>query len=106
MTTTRPDPEAERRAAQDRIPLSDAPNPHEPVIPVRDLLSRRAVLTVGPRPLPADGWAKVWIDTGSGPGFVRRVRNDRLTLAETDDGDGQSAIYNLHPAPGDSHGYS
>ncbi|MEU4163439.1 hypothetical protein [Actinoplanes sp. NPDC026670] len=80
------------------------PDPHEPVIPVRDPRSRRTVLTVGPRHLPADGWASVWLDTGSGPGYVRRVRSDRLTLADADDGDGDSAIYHLHPASEDIHG--
>jgi hypothetical protein len=102
MTTTRPGPESKRWVAKDRTPPSETPNPQELMVSVRDPLSRRTVLTVGPRQLPADGWARVWIDTGSGPGFVRRVRNDRLTLAKSDDGDGQSAIYNLHPTPGDT----
>lgn len=77
------------------------PDPQEPVIPVRNPRSRRAVLTVGPRRLPTDGWVNVWIDTGSGPGYVRQVCSDRLTLADADDGAGESAIYHLHPAPAD-----
>jgi hypothetical protein len=56
----------------------------------------RSIPTVGPRHLPADGWARVWIDTGSGPGCEQYVRCDRLTLAEIDDGEGDSAIYDLH----------
>ncbi|GGN65191.1 hypothetical protein GCM10010112_26210 [Actinoplanes lobatus] len=56
------------------------------------------VLVVGPRVLPADGWADVWIDSGSGHGYVRRVPAEQLSLAPLDDGEGESAIYRLHPA--------
>lgn len=57
----------------------------------------RSVLTVGPRDLPPGGQVPVWIDTGSGPGFARLVSVNQLTLADIDDGAGDSAIYNLHP---------
>jgi hypothetical protein len=53
------------------------------------------ILTVGPRPLPAVGTAAVWIDTGSGPGYVREVSVSRLALAEVDDGQGDHAVYLL-----------
>ena len=53
------------------------------------------ILTVGPRELPGDGWAEVWIDTGVGPGYTRRVSTDRLTLSAIDDGQGGNAIYVL-----------
>ncbi|GIF45041.1 hypothetical protein Axi01nite_93520 [Actinoplanes xinjiangensis] len=62
----------------------------------------RPILTVGPRELPADGWARVWIDTGSGPGFVREVQVDRLALAEIDNGEGPHAYYLLH-RPSEAH---
>ena len=58
----------------------------------------RPIPTVGPRQLPAHGRVSVWIDTGSGPGYQREVCVSRLTLAEFDDGEGDSAIYHLHPA--------
>ena len=57
---------------------------------------RRPILTVGPRVLPEDRWVRVWIDTGSGPGSVRKVPTERLTLAEVDDGEGPHAFYRLH----------
>jgi hypothetical protein len=56
------------------------------------------ILTVGPRELPTEGKVRVWIDIGSGPGYMRDVPVDRLTLAEGDDGQGKSAVYRLHPA--------
>ena len=52
---------------------------------------------VGPRPLPDSGTARVWIDTGSGPGYEREVTVDRLTLAPDDDGHGPCGYYILHP---------
>ncbi len=55
----------------------------------------RPILTVGPRTLPDAGTARVWIDTGSGPGYVREVSVTRLTLAEVDDGQGDHAFYLL-----------
>lgn len=60
-----------------------------------DLSARR--LAVGPRALPAAGWVEVWIDTGSGGGYVRRVPVSHLSLAPLDDGQGDDAIYRLHP---------
>jgi hypothetical protein len=56
----------------------------------------RPILTVGPRPLPETGHARVWIDTGSGPGYVRDVPVGRLTLADVDDGHGPCGYYLLH----------
>ncbi|MEU4164851.1 hypothetical protein [Actinoplanes sp. NPDC026670] len=56
------------------------------------------ILTVGPRNLPANGLVRVWIDIGSGPGYMREVRCDQLTLADEDDGEGDSAVYRLCPA--------
>ncbi|MBW6433448.1 hypothetical protein KZ829_06790 [Actinoplanes hulinensis] len=56
------------------------------------------LLAVGPRILPTDGWAEVWIDSGSGFGYVRRVPTDQLALAPLDDGEGENAIYRLHLA--------
>ncbi|MEO3776971.1 hypothetical protein ABGB16_08970 [Micromonospora sp. B11E3] len=52
-------------------------------------------IVVGPRELPTDGRAWVWIDSGSGPGHKISVRHEDLTLSELDDGQGQAAIYNL-----------
>ena len=57
---------------------------------------RGSILTVGPRVLSEDGWARVWIDTGSGPGYIRMVPAEQLTLAEVDDGEGPYAFYRLH----------
>ncbi|MEV6306099.1 hypothetical protein AB0M02_42270 [Actinoplanes sp. NPDC051861] len=57
-------------------------------------------LVVGPRLLDHE-WAEVWIDTGTGPGFVTRVPADRLKLAAIDDGNGDDAIYRLHLATED-----
>ncbi|GIF39413.1 hypothetical protein Axi01nite_37240 [Actinoplanes xinjiangensis] len=62
------------------------------------------IMAAGPRALPADGFARVWIDIGSGPGYVREVRCDQLTLAEIDDGRSSGAIYVLHPVRGSSGG--
>lgn len=50
---------------------------------------------VGPRELPKNGQARVWIDSGSGPGHQISVRPEDLTLSELDDGQGRTAIYNL-----------
>nr|GID41957.1 hypothetical protein Aca09nite_84630 [Actinoplanes campanulatus] len=55
------------------------------------------ILAVGPRILPTDGFAEVWIDSGSGYGYVRRVRADRLSLAPLDDGTGEHAFFHLRP---------
>jgi hypothetical protein len=57
-------------------------------------------LAVGPRELDQE-WADVWIDTGTGPGFVTRVPAARLTLASIDDGSGDNAIYRLRLADED-----
>jgi hypothetical protein len=54
-------------------------------------------LVVGPRILPGSGVAQVWVDTGSGPGHVREVPVELLTLAPIDDGQGKDATYVLHP---------
>jgi hypothetical protein len=62
------------------------------------MTARKPILTVGPRRLPQDGVARVWIDTGSGPGHVREVPVERLALAESDDGQTDHAIYTLRPA--------
>jgi hypothetical protein len=59
----------------------------------------RSILTVGPRPLPANGMVPVWIDTGSGPGYERQVHVDQLFLAADDDGQGDSAVYELRAGP-------
>jgi hypothetical protein len=59
------------------------------------------IRTVGPRDLPAKGRVRVWIDIGSGPGYMREVRCDQLTLADGDDGQSDSATYLLHPAGAD-----
>lgn len=56
----------------------------------------RPVLAVGPRPLPAEGTAVVWIDTGSGPGYQREVAVSQLSLAPVDDGHGPCGYYLLH----------
>jgi hypothetical protein len=60
--------------------------------------ARKPVLTVGPRQLPEGGVARVWIDTGSGPGHVREVPIERLKLADSDDGQTDHALYLLQPA--------
>lgn len=57
----------------------------------------RPILTVGPRILPGSGVVRVWIDNGSGSGYMREVATSRLSLAATDDGEGSSAVYLLHP---------
>jgi hypothetical protein len=54
-------------------------------------------LVVGPRVLPAEGVAEVWIDCGSGPGYTRRVPVGLLVVASIDNGQGNDAIYCLHP---------
>lgn len=59
---------------------------------------RWPILTVGPRNLPSHGRVRVWIDIGSGPGHMRDVLVCQLTLADQDDGRGDSALYRLHPA--------
>jgi hypothetical protein len=51
---------------------------------------------VGPRELNQE-WAEVWIDTGTGPGFVTRVPAAQLTLSSIDNGHGNDAIYELRP---------
>jgi hypothetical protein len=43
--------------------------------------------------------ARVWVDTGSGPGHVREVSVERLALAASDDGQSDHALYTLQPAP-------
>ena len=55
-----------------------------------------SILTVGPRDLPTTGMVGVWIDTGAGPGYVRKVPVSQLKLAELDDGEGPAAFYTLH----------
>jgi hypothetical protein len=56
-----------------------------------------SAFVVGPRSLSAAGEVEVWIDSGSGPGFVTPVPVNRLTLAPVDDGQGKDATYVLHP---------
>ncbi|BEL05605.1 hypothetical protein Q0Z83_037960 [Actinoplanes sichuanensis] len=46
----------------------------------------------------------MWLDTGSGPGYVKEVRCDQLSLADIDDGKSSSAFYLLHPARDDTDG--
>jgi hypothetical protein len=55
-------------------------------------------LVAGPRNLSATGEVEVWIDTGSGPGYTASVPVSWLTLAPLDNGEGDDAIYRLHPA--------
>jgi hypothetical protein len=59
---------------------------------------RQPILAVGPRWLPDTGVARVWVDTGSGPGHVREVPVERLALADSDDGRTNHAVYTLQPA--------
>lgn len=62
----------------------------------------RPIPVVGPRVLPTDGMAEVWIDGGSGAGYVRRVPAKRLVLDPADDGVGHGATYLLQrPVPSD-----
>lgn len=53
------------------------------------------VKVVGPRELPSNGRVRVWMDSGSGPGFEMKVLPEHLTLAESDDGQGAQAVYDL-----------
>ncbi|MEV6845030.1 hypothetical protein [Actinoplanes sp. NPDC051411] len=55
-----------------------------------------AVLVVGPRELPDDGFVRVWIDSGSTAGAEIPVPAANLTLADEDDGRGSAAVYALH----------
>jgi hypothetical protein len=52
---------------------------------------------VGPRKLPAQGTVDVWFDTGSRFGVIRPVLPDQLVLDASDCGEGDAAIYQLHP---------
>lgn len=61
----------------------------------------RPVAVAGPRPLPEEGTAVVWIDTGSGPGYQREVDVSQLSLSPIDDGHGPCGYYLLHP-PGEA----
>ena len=54
-----------------------------------------AILAVGPRMLPDSGTVPVWVDCGSGAGHTIEVPADHLVVADMDDGQGTSAIYNL-----------
>lgn len=54
------------------------------------------LLVVGPRELPESGAVEVWADAGSGgSGQEIDVLVRDLKLAEMDDGQGRSAIYEL-----------
>lgn len=53
------------------------------------------VQVVGPRPLPADGPVRVWVDSGSGWGHNIEVAREYLVLSRSDDGQGSTAIYDL-----------
>jgi hypothetical protein len=50
---------------------------------------------VGPRTLPDNGWAEIWIDSGAVHGYKRLVPVVYLTLAADDDGQGEHAVYAL-----------
>ncbi len=54
-----------------------------------------AILAVGPRRLPDSGTVRVWLDSGSGTGHEVMVPTDHLSLAEIDNGQTDTAIYNL-----------
>lgn len=53
------------------------------------------ILAVGPRELPERGTVTVWVDCGSTSGQQLTVSVRDLTVAEMDDGRGDSAIYTL-----------
>jgi hypothetical protein len=54
-----------------------------------------AMLAVGPRNLPDDGWVRVWVDSGSAAGREIPVPVESLRLADLDDGRSGSAIYTI-----------
>ncbi|MEV6300395.1 hypothetical protein AB0M02_13400 [Actinoplanes sp. NPDC051861] len=53
------------------------------------------MLVVGPSKLPPDGDVRVWMDTGSGPGYEFAVPVKDLGVVNDDQADDRGRVYSL-----------